>query len=227
MSRKHIVHFSGYSLGAHPALSAVTRTGEEKINKPRDWRLVCVGDRATGALGRIPTTLLHAYSLGPGRPDHIMWSTGATRLVTGESEARISFEYALEHFASYRRDFPLRFTDGAWFPDLPQSRGAFVSWLENLSVFDEESINTLTSMEFIARFIDDYYPDTPVQVDLISSGNHASRVRRDATIVIKREPDGRSVRRPLVTISVIDADTDYGGKTVADVIIHELGEQKK
>lgn len=198
---KHIVFFNGYSLAENPALSGVTnQKGEPVVGKFGDWEHVCAhisaeeraGSDFHETLGRIPTTLMLALNLNA---DRIIWSTGATWLPDGTSEAKYSFERALEILPKY-------------------SSLLGPGWLRRVSVLEEKSTNTATSMEEVLKLI--WPVDKPTMLHLVSSANHMPRVMRDAIKVFGKVSN--------VILSGVPAGTSYGGKTPADVVIYELGE---
>lgn len=196
---RHIVFFNGYSLAENPALSGVTnQKGESIVGKFGDWEHVCThrsaeelaGGDFHETLGRIPTTLMLAMNLNA---DCVIWSTGATWLPDGTSEAKYSLGRALEILPKYSslRD--------------PE-------WLRRVSLLEEKSTNTATSMEETLKMI--WPVDEPTMLHLVSSANHMPRVMRDAVKVF----GGMS----NIILSGVPAGTSYGGKTPADVGIDEL-----
>ncbi len=147
--------------------------------------------------GRIHTTLALAYEFDAVA---ILWSTGATWLPDGTSEARYMFNQAR-----------------SMYPERSIGRGG--TWLRDISWFDEESLNTAHTMSVARRLMFEHYPKERVMLHHVSSDNHMPRVIRDATKVFGDMPG--------VILSGVPAQTSYGRKTPADVVIYELGEPPK
>lgn len=204
MNFRHVVLYNGYSLAENPQLSGVTnKKGEPVTGKFGDWEHVCAeysAEKVAGGdlvytRGRIATALQVAAAVGA---ECIIWSTGSTWLPNGISEAEYSLElaYALLPLCCTTK------TD---------------DWLSQISIVEKQSVNTATTMEYVRDLLHNHAVDrSPVMLHLVSSANHMPRVMRDAIKVFGRMPN--------ITLSGVPADTSYGGKTPADVVIYELGE---
>jgi hypothetical protein len=194
---KHVIHCSGYSIAENPELPWVVDIKKQsKKGNFGDWEHVCIGDGLYGDRGRIPTALVLAGFL---EADCLIWSTGASWLPDGGSEARFSYYTGMKLLE-----------EAAW--------NHLIPLIEKVSIFDEKSINTSTSMEVAAKLIKDRFADETVMLHLISSANHMPRVMRDAIKVFGGMEN--------VFMSGVPAGTSYGNKTPADVVIYELGEPR-
>ena len=212
---RHIIHVSGYALAQDPKLqNVVTQKGEAAKGKYGDWEHVCWGERATGALGRIPMALWYANQVSA---NHIVWSTGCQRIKDGAWEAQVFFERAVRSFDQLREDFPHRFS-GLWYED----ETAYQHWLRSNAVLDIESTTTSTSMEWLVRYMRKNFTG-PTTVHLVSSANHVPRVLRDAMDAFNYDYRKES-NRQRVTLVAVPAETDYGKKWVQDVKVLDLGE---
>ena len=201
---RHIVLFNGYSLAENPGLSGVTnQKGESVVGKFGDWEHVCThisceelaGGECHDTLGRIPTALMLAANLDA---EYIIWSTGATWLPDGTSEAKYSFDHALKSLSRC-------------------TTGRSADWLCEISIIEDRSTNTMTSMQEAFKLI--WPVDEPTMLHLVSSANHMPRVMRDAIKVFGKVSN--------VILSGVPAGTSYGGKGPEDVVIYELGEPPK
>jgi hypothetical protein len=189
---KHVVHCSGYSLAEkHP--SGVTKsTGEPLTGKFHDWEQVCIGDPVSGLLGRIPMALEISRSL---EAVCLVWSTGATYLL-GTCEAEIMMQHALTYI---------------------QNNHQSVNTLQRISVIDNESINTATSMTVAARLIQERFGNDPVMAHFVTSANHGPRLLRDALVAFAGKRN--------VIVSVVPSHTSYGHGSPSEVSIQELSQQ--
>jgi hypothetical protein len=216
-----IVHVSGYSLRQHPDLDVVDHTGQRVKSQYGDWEQVCWGDVSKGLLGRIPRALLEAYKTS-SENTFIVWSTGSSRQRTGMTEAQYSMSIARSRISQLSTDFPEHVGSEGWFP-LDPSPEIMESWLEQRSLVDNESINTFTSMQELAKIIDQLFSKELIEVTLVSSENHMPRVTRDAAIAIKYNGQGERVR-PNVSLVYRPADTSWGAKTVHDTQVDDRGD---
>lgn len=217
---KHIIHVSGYSLVHHPKLEGVLdHQGQPASGGFGDWEHVCWGDPAYKLLGRIPKTLLRAFETRSA-DTFIVWSTGASRL-NGVSEARWMFDVAMARIDSIPDQFPDHFREGRWFP-AHATPGVMRSWLRDISMFEESSTNTLSSMRMLSDMLDGPLSSDRVQVLLVSSRNHVSRLARDAERAIMHGPRGTQALSHI-ELDYSAAHTCYGGKTIADTQVNDLG----
>lgn len=221
-----VIHYNGYSLRELPDGGGCFG----------DWEEVCWGDPATVRMGRIPTAIHYALICRPAR---LIWSTGATRLANGESEAEHAFNTAIRRAKDFERDFPDQFSG------LMPSEQEFVSWMESVSRFDCRSTNTATSMEEATSLIDEVLGQNTGVVATVTSANHVCRALRDALsvwqhgIVIESKKSelresgsiiSYNKRRvaPLraryrVTIVAVAAATSWGGKDPTDIEVLDHG----
>jgi hypothetical protein len=188
----HVVHCSGYSLAEKEgAFDVVDRRGNSIQGKFGDWTHVCVGNPGAGVLGRIPMSLRVAKVFDA---DCIVWSTGAT-FQNGVSEAEVMMECALAH---------------------SQQQEISAVLLRRISLIENESVNTLTSMEFVARILAERFAGRSLVLHLVTSANHAPRVSRDALVAFSATP--------RVILSIVPAHTCYGHKRPLDVLVRDLGD---
>jgi hypothetical protein len=178
---RHVIHCSGYNLAESKSFAhVVNRDGQAVHGKYFDWEFVCLGDPARGLLGRITMSLHLAEKL---QPDLIIWSTGAT-YAGSISEAQMMMDSALRVAKTRNSSAPLK----------------------QLSVLEEQSKNTLTSLQAAESLIKSRYANEELMLHLVTSANHAPRVARDAAVAFKA--------RPSVLISVVPAHTSYGSGTL-------------
>lgn len=212
---RRIVHISGYTLGAlQSGRHVVARSGAKVTYPHRDWEHVCWGDPANHLLGRIPMGLWLARYVGA---QHIVWSTGASRIPDGAWESEYMFELAQDSFSRLKRDFPRWFRGKKW-----QSEEVHREWLKKVSIFDTQSVDTRTSMDFLQRHVAAHLTRVGMFVYVVSSANHAARALRDAerAFGIGMPQPGN----PNVILSATPAQTCYGGKTLTDVVVKDLGD---
>jgi len=186
----HVIFCNGYSLAEDPGVGPVKKRNLElKSTSYGDWNKVCIGDGA--GLGRIGRTLQLAR-LFPADVV-IIWSTGAT-WINWASEAIMSFNTALSMMPYPEHD-----------------------WLRNISILEEKSTNTFTSLENAREIIRHAeWGQDLMMLHLVSSANNMPRVMRDACKIFGNVHN--------IILSGVPAETSYGGKTPADVVIYELGE---
>jgi hypothetical protein len=163
--------------------------GNEVRGGFRDWDFVCLGDAQKGLLGRIPIALLLAVRLPAER---LIWSTGAT-FSPGISEADVAMSEALNQVVRY---------------------GGTSEWLQRISVFERESVNTRTSMVAAANMLQNLFGNADIALHLVTSANHAPRVARDASVAFRDYKN--------IILSVVPCHTSYGGTDVTDVVIRDL-----
>jgi hypothetical protein len=187
---RHVVHCSGYSL-AERSVSGVVTNHEGKVvhGKFFDWNIVCLGNPIRNILGRITMSVRLANRL---RAECLIWSTGATYL-SGRSEAEIMMETAFDYLAAEQQPS---------------------DWLKSISVLEQESINTMTSMQLASQIVRDRFAIDEVMVHLVTSQNHAPRVARDGAIAFSAQPNA--------ILSIVPANTPYGGKGPSQVSVQEL-----
>jgi hypothetical protein len=220
INRLSVVHYSGYDLN--------------KLNDQGDWELVCWGDPKAGIMGRIPTTISTALLCNPVT---IIWSTGATKLVDGTRESEHAYDTAIQRYHRLREDFPSQFEE-----ILPESSWEFEDWLSRASVFDRDSLNTVSSMEAAVPILDWVFAGRPGSVYIVTSANHAPRALRDALAIwqhgyvldripdfvrpgewrMKRKPAQALANRQLVTIYAVAAGTSYGGRDPTDTYVEDI-----
>lgn len=218
-NRKVIYHLSGYSLAENPDWEATNREGRQLSPKYADWGKVCWGEN--GRMGRIPMFLSEAFI---ENADLMVWSTGATRLKTGQSEAHVHMMIALASFNRFEQDFPHRFRPGLWYPRREQSESSYRSWLRNRSLPEASSRNTSDSMDILVGILRERYErDTPLVLRLVSSNNHAKRVHRDALVAFGYKKGGKPYFDCL-TISAVSAETGYAHKEPDETVVRDLGD---
>jgi uncharacterized protein (DUF302 family) len=166
----------------------VNRQGDLVQGKYFDWDYVCLGDPARAQLGRISMTLRLAAIL---KAECIIWSTGATYL-EGASEGEVMMNTALR---------------------LAEQTGLSAP-LKAISILEQESENTFSSMQAAAEILKTRFGGQEIMLHLVTSANHAPRLARDATIILKCQPN--------TFISVVPAHTSYGGALPCHVTIQEL-----
>lgn len=194
---RHVIHCSGYSLAERNMDCLVTNRRSGPVSgKFNDWDRVCIGDPANGLLGRIPMTLEIAREF---HADHIIWSTGAT-WAHGQSEARFMMVSAIEYASTHNMN---------------------VKWLQDISILEEESTNTATSLHSALQFITTWTQqgENDMMIHLVTSNNHAPRVAKDAAIAF--------AAHSWLLFSVVPAGTSYGLAAPPDVDVFDLGMPKQ
>ncbi len=187
---RHVVHCSGYNLAERiDRPETKNRRGEIVSGKFFDWDAVCLGDPNRGILGRIPMAIRVAETL---QAECLIWSTGAT-YISGRSEAEVMMESAI---------------------GLLESKSGAVDWLKSISILEQESENTFSSLQFAAKLVFARFKASETMLHLVTSDNHAPRVARDAALCFN---DQRNV-----ILSVVPAHTSYGGSSPSGTIIQEL-----
>lgn len=212
-----IVHVNGYSLAEIPGKKAHDQLGKRAVCRFGDWERVCWGNRTVGTLGRIPTALFLARTIGARR---IIWSTGATREQDGIFESEYLYERALGSYEALMGDFPHRCTPALW-----KNEKSYRAWLRRISELETDSTNTPTSMMRAYEIVRDRYKNEDVMFYTVSSANHLPRVLRDACVAfgIGTRPGGHSSGLPRVVVAV-PAETNYGGVTVSETVVRDLGD---
>src|SRR5215831_10813969 len=194
-----IVHCSGYSLAEDPRISRDKLQCRSTEGKYRDWEYVCWGDPNTGALGRIPMTLWLARHVDANL---IIWSTGSSRIIGGDYEATV---------------FLNRFSDDWW-----SSEASYRDWLRAKSTTEITSQRTSDSLIEARKIIDARFDSKPLTLYSVSSANHAPRIFRDELTAFEYGTGLRSPRRNM-TLCAVAAETCYGGGTIRDVQVDDLG----
>ena len=210
-----VVHCSGYSLAEDPRISRDKLQCRSTEGKHRDWEYVCWGDPNTGALGRIPMTLWLARHVDA---DLIIWSTGASRIIGGDYEATVFFKRATQSFAELKRDFPHRFGDD-WF----SSEALYQDWVREISTTEVTSQRTADSLIEVRKIVIERFDSEPVTLYSVSSANHVSRVLRDELIAFEYGTRSRSPCQNM-TLCAVAAETCYGGSTIRNVQVDDLGQ---
>jgi len=149
--------------------------------------------------------------------DLIIWSTGASRIIGGDYEATVFLNRALQSFAQLKRDFPDRFGDD-WWP----SEALYQDWIRAISTTEITSQRTSDSFIEARKIIEDRFDSKPLTLYSVSSANHAPRIFRDGLIAFEY---GISLRSPSqnMTLCAVAAETCYGGGTIRDVQVDDLG----
>jgi hypothetical protein len=209
-----VVHCNGYSLAEDPRISRDKLQCISTEGKHRDWEYVCWGDPNTGALGRIPMTLWLARHVDANL---IIWSTGSSRIIDGDYEATVFLNRALQSFAELKRDFPDRFGDDWW-----SSEALYRDWIRAISTTEITSQRTSDSFIEARKIIDDRFDSKPVTLYSVSSANHAPRTFRDELIAFEYGTGSQSPRQKM-TLCAVAAGTCYGGGTIRDVQVDDLG----
>ncbi|MFA6519679.1 MAG: hypothetical protein WCT41_02565 [Candidatus Paceibacterota bacterium] len=205
---KNVVFFLGYSLAEDPNIprNTIQYIGSEGTHQ--DLPLVCWGDKETGALGRLPMTIWLAQHIAA---DRIIWSSGSSRIKDGLYESEFFLDMALKSFSALKRDFPHRFNDAMWADET-----VYKQWLESRSICDTKSQFTQDGLVAARNIIADTYNTNSVMFYAVSSANHAPRVLRDAFKVFEG-------LQSKVTVCSVAAETCYGGATIKDTIVDDLG----
>ncbi len=205
-----VVHVNGYNLRELSTRLVVNRQGAVMEPVFSDWEEVCWGKGAQ--LGRIPMALWLARTIDAS---HLIWSTGCSRMASGAWEAEVLYLTARERFEQLHAQFPHRFTKSTW-----RTRDAYCAWLERISRFDTTSADTLGSMNVAYKLLLDIRGR--VMFYTVSSANHVPRVGRDAANVFGiGTGDAPAMQR--IALCTVFAETNYGGKTVRDTIVKDLG----
>lgn len=205
---KNVVFFLGYSLAEDPNIPRNTIQHIESEGTHQDLPLVCWGDKKTGALGRVPMTVWIAQHVAA---DLIIWSSGSSRIKGGLYESEFFLDMARGSFSALKQDFPRRFNDLMW-----PNEAAYTQWLESKSVCDTKSQTTWDGLVAARDIIADTYSTDLVLFYAVSSANHAPRVLRDALKAFEGLQSN-------VTVCSVAAETCYGGATVKDTIVDDLG----
>jgi hypothetical protein len=209
-----VVHCNGYSLAEDPNIPRNKLQCLPTEGTHRDWEYVCWGDPDIGAVGRIPMTLWLARNVDA---DLIIWSTGSSRIIDGDFEATVFLNRALQSFAKLQRDFPGRFGDDWW-----SSEGSYQQWIQTISITEITSQRTSDSLIEARKIVVEKFDSKPVTLYSVSSANHAPRILRDELIAFEYGTGVRSPRQGM-TLCAVAAETCYGGGTIRDVQIDDLG----
>ena len=209
-----VVHCNGYSLVEDPRIPRDKLQCISTEGTHRDWEYVCWGDPNTGALGRIPMTLWLARHVDANL---IIWSTGSSRIIGGDYEATVFLNRALQSFTELKRDFPNRFGDDWW-----SSEASYRDWLRAKSTTEITSQRTSDSLIEARKIIDARFDSKPLTLYSVSSANHAPRIFRDELTAFEYGTGLRSPRRNM-TLCAVAAETCYGGGTIRDVQVDDLG----
>jgi hypothetical protein len=209
-----VVHCNGYSLAEDPRIPRDKLHCISTEGTHRDWEYVCWGDPNIGALGRIPMTLWLARHVDANL---VIWSTGSSRIIGGDYEATVFFNRALRSFAELKRDFPDRFGDDWW-----SSEMLYQDWIEAISTTEITSQRTSDSLIEARKIVVDTFESKPVTLYSVSSANHAPRIFRDELIAFEYGTGFRSSRQNM-TLCAVAAETCYGGGTIRDVQVDDLG----
>jgi hypothetical protein len=209
-----VVHCNGYSLAEDPRIPREKLQCISTEGTHRDWEYVCWGDPNIGALGRIPMTLWLARHVDA---DLIIWSTGSSRIIGGDYEATVFLNRALRSFAQLKRDFPDRFGDDWW-----SSETLYQDWNQAISTTEITSQRTSDSLIEARKIVVDTFDSKPVTLYSVSSANHAPRIFRDELIAFEYGTDSRSPWQNM-TLCAVAAETCYGGGTIRDVQVDDLG----
>lgn len=186
-----IVLFHGYNLNATGMGGIRLQSGMLADYPHRDWETVCVGDGKRKGRLRVVLQLVRDFN-----PQHVIFSTGCTWTAEGMSEARYSFERALDLAGEY---------------DVARAH------LENIALFDEKSVSTShTIVEIGGWFRKGRFGSEPTYLMHVASSNHAPRVLRDAM-------KGQFEDLPFVTPMFIPAETAYADGHPSQTIVDDLG----
>ena len=209
-----VVHCNGYSLAEDPRIPRDKLHCISTEGMHRDWEYVCWGDPNIGALGRIPMTLWLARHVDANL---IIWSTGSSRIIGGDYEATVFLNRALRSFAELKRDFPDRFGDDWWSSEI-----LYQDWIQAISTTEITSQRTSDSLIEARKIVVDTFDSKPVTLYSVSSANHAPRIFRDELIAFEYGTGFRSPRQNM-TLCAVAAETCYGGGTIPDVQVDDLG----
>ena len=209
-----VVHCNGYSLAEDPRIPRDKLHCISTEGMHRDWEDVCWGDPNIGALGRIPMTLWLARHVDANL---IIWSTGSSRIIGGDYEATVFLNRALRSFAELKRDFPDRFGDDWWSSEI-----LYQDWIQAISTTEITSQRTSDSLIEARKIVVDTFDSKPVTLYSVSSANHAPRIFRDELIAFEYGTGFRSPRQNM-TLCAVAAETCYGGGTIRDVQVDDLG----
>jgi hypothetical protein len=149
--------------------------------------------------------------------DLIIWSTGSSRIIGGDYEATVFLNRALRSFAQLKRDFPNRFGDDWW-----SSETFYQDWIQAISTTEITSQRTSDSLIEARKIVVDKFDSKPVTLYSVSSANHAPRIFRDELIAFEYGTGSRSPRQNM-TLCAVAAETCYGGGTIRDVQVDDLG----
>ena len=209
-----VVHCNGYSLAEDPRISRDDLQCISTEGTHLDWEYVCWGDPNMGALGRIPMTLWLARHVDANL---IIWSTGSSRIIDGDYEATVFFKRALQSFEELKKDFPDRFGDDWW-----SSEVLYRDWIQTISITEITSQRTSDSFIEARKIVTDRFDSKPVTLYSVSSANHAPRVIKEELIAFEY---GTGFRSPCqnMTFCAVAAETCYGGGTIRDVQVDDLG----
>jgi hypothetical protein len=209
-----VVHCNGYSLAEDPRIPRDKLHCISTEGMHHDWEYVCWGDPNIGALGRIPMTLWLARHVDANL---IIWSTGSSRIIGGDYEATVFLNRALRSFAELKRDFPDRFGDDWWSSEI-----LYQDWIQAISTTEITSQRTSDSLIEARKIVVDTSDSKPVTLYSVSSANHAPRIFRDELIAFEYGTGFRSPRQNM-TLCAVAAETCYGGGTIRNVQVDDLG----
>ena len=167
--------------------------------------------------GRSRTNSNDIVARSPGDANLIIWSTGSSRIIGGDYEATVFLNRALQSFTELKRDFSNRFSDDWW-----SSEASYRDWLRAKSTTEITSQRTSDSLIEARKIIDARFDSKPLTLYSVSSANHAPRIFRDELTAFEYGTGLRSPRRNM-TLCAVAAETCYGGGTIRDVQVDDLG----
>jgi hypothetical protein len=187
-----------------------TRDDKPLAPKFHDWDEVIWGIPGK-KLGRLPMALRIAQCYNA---EKLLFTVGSAKFGDGSSEAEFMRRYVESSYGMLRVDFPETFPDYMF-----GTEQKYRQWLRQIVEFENEGHNTSSSLEIVAPRIREAAGNRELHVIVVTSANHVSRALRD-TIVAFDKIDASAI------IGAVAAQTSYGKKGPADVIIHELGDSK-
>lgn len=204
------VHIGGYSLGEDLQCPALDSKCEPIEAKYGDKENVWWGEFG----GRIPMGLWVARMFDA----NIIWSTGASfRARDRMSEAQAMYEMAKDRYYDLNGQFPNTFPKRMW-----RSEQAYLAWLRRVSSFETTSTNTSESMTYLREMVDEAVGNREnAIIYLVTSANHLPRTMVEA---MKKFGIGSgSMKRQRITLCGMPAQSCYGGKSVSDVVVRDIG----
>jgi len=124
----------------------------------------------------------------------------------------------MQSLAELKRDFPHRFGDD-WF----SSEALYQDWVREISTTEVTSQRTADSLIEVRKIVIERFDSEPVTLYWVSSANHVSRVLRDELIAFEYGTRSRSPCQNM-TLCAVAAETCYGGSTIRNVQVDDLGQ---
>jgi hypothetical protein len=198
----------GYYASERPGMPDLFRPDGSLITSQYgDWDHVMWGE--PGRPGRIPTAIFTAQQFDAAK---LIYVGGGARFASGQTEPDWVRQYIRENTPRLARDFPMQFH--SW------SHSESHDWLDGIWDVEHGGHNTATSLMAVAPGIVQRAGGMNFTVFVVTSANHIQRSLKDAILAFD-ECKGVSWDRGM--IHAVPAKTAYGGGSVVDVKVDDLG----